>query len=90
MTRYSFKPCSQYNADADIDADIEADVDIDADADSGIETNPIPASVTASTSKDAACVKAAERQRQYCEPGFILPSREKQLYVSFSLKEIIP
>ena len=40
----SFKPSSQYNTDADVDADAR------------IEMNPIPAS--ASTSKDAACVKA--------------------------------
>ena len=44
------KPSSQYDADADVDADV------DADADAGIEMNPIPAS--ASTSKDAACIKA--------------------------------
>ena len=33
-------------------------IDADADVDAGIEMDPIPASALASTSKDAACVKA--------------------------------
>ena len=49
---YSVKPCSQYDADANVDAD----ANIDADACAGIEMNII--SAAAPTSKDAACIKA--------------------------------
>ena len=44
----ALKPRSQYDADADIDAD----------GDARIEMNPILASASVSTTKDAACIKA--------------------------------